>query len=140
LNRIGDVMVSVLSSSAVDRVFEHRSGQIKDYIIGRKSKYWLALNQDNVSEWCNMYIHGLLFQWSSTIKNQTKRAGLVQSGPHHHLIPSSQLTCSRHEIAETLALNNNHSLSKVLFHLFLVRSNIKERKKMQLSIFNVYDD
>ena len=55
-------MVSVLSASAVDRVFEHRSGQTKDYIIGRKGKYWFALNQDNVSEWCNMYIHGLLFQ------------------------------------------------------------------------------
>jgi hypothetical protein len=45
-----------------------------------------------------------------------------------------------HEIAEQLALNNNHSLNKFLFHLFLVRSNIKERIKMQLSIFNVYDD
>jgi hypothetical protein len=63
----------VLDQPAVDRVFEHRSGQIKDYIIGIKSKYWLALNQDNVSEWCNMYIHGLLFQWTSTIKNQTTR-------------------------------------------------------------------
>ena len=62
LNRIGGVMVSVLSSSAVDRVFEHGLGQIKDYTIGRKSKYWLARNQDNVSEWCNMYIHVLLFQ------------------------------------------------------------------------------
>ena len=30
-NRIGDVMVSVLSSSAVDRGFEPRSGQTKDY-------------------------------------------------------------------------------------------------------------
>ena len=30
-NRIGGVMVSVLASSAVDRGFEPRSGQIKDY-------------------------------------------------------------------------------------------------------------
>ena len=34
IDRIGGVMVSVLVSSAVDRGFEPRSGQIKDYIIG----------------------------------------------------------------------------------------------------------
>jgi hypothetical protein len=33
-NRISGVMVSVLVSSAVDRGFESRSGQIKDYTIG----------------------------------------------------------------------------------------------------------
>ena len=33
-NRISGVMVSVLVSSAVDRGFESRSGQIKDYKIG----------------------------------------------------------------------------------------------------------
>jgi hypothetical protein len=32
-NRIGGVMVSVLALSAVDRGFEPRSGQIKDYEI-----------------------------------------------------------------------------------------------------------
>ena len=32
-NRIGGVMVSVLVSSAVDRGFETRSGQTKDYEI-----------------------------------------------------------------------------------------------------------
>jgi hypothetical protein len=53
-------MVSVLTSSAVDRGFELRSDQTKDYEIGmccfstkhatlrRKSKDWLARNQDNV--------------------------------------------------------------------------------------------
>jgi hypothetical protein len=62
-NRIGGVMVSVLASSAVDRGFLPRSGQTKDYKIGicyfsakhatlrRKSKDWLARNEDNVSEW-----------------------------------------------------------------------------------------
>ncbi len=61
-------MVSVLTSSAVNRGFESRSGQTKDYTIGiccfsakyaalrRKSKDWLAQNQDNVSEWGNMPI------------------------------------------------------------------------------------
>ena len=33
-NRIGGVMVSVLASGAVDRGFEPRSGQTKDYKIG----------------------------------------------------------------------------------------------------------
>ena len=74
MNRIGIVMVSVLVSSAVDRGFDPRSGQTKDYEIGiccfsakhtalrRKSKDGLAGNQDNVSEWGDMFICGLLFQ------------------------------------------------------------------------------
>ena len=81
-NRIGGVMVSVLVSSVVDRGFEPRSGQTKDYKIGircfsanhaglkRKSRDWLACNHDNVSEWRDMFIRGLLFQWTSTIKIQ----------------------------------------------------------------------
>ena len=67
-------MVSVLASSAVDRGFEPRLGQTKDYNNGiccfsakyaalrRKSKDWLALNQNNVSEWSDMSIRELLFQ------------------------------------------------------------------------------
>jgi hypothetical protein len=55
-------MVSMLSSTAVDRGFEPQSGQTKDYKIGiccfpakhtalrRKSKDWVAQNQDNVYE------------------------------------------------------------------------------------------
>ena len=55
-------MVSVLASCAVDHGLEPRLGQRKDYKIGiccfstkhtalrRKSKDWLARNQDNVSE------------------------------------------------------------------------------------------
>ena len=50
------------------------SSQTKEYKIGiccfstrhatlrRKSKDWLALNQDDVSEWGDMSIRGLLFQ------------------------------------------------------------------------------
>ena len=67
-------MVGVLVSSAVDRGFEPRSGQTKDYAIGiccfsakhvalrRKSKDWLARNQNNVSEWSDMSTRGLLLQ------------------------------------------------------------------------------
>ena len=62
-NCIGGIMAIVLVSSAVDRGFEPRSDQTKDYKIGtccfsakhaalrRKSKDRLARNQDNVSEW-----------------------------------------------------------------------------------------
>ena len=71
---ISGVMVSILASIAIDRGFEPRSGQTKDYKIGiccfsakhaalrRKSKDLLVLNQDNVSEWGNMFIRRLLFQ------------------------------------------------------------------------------
>ena len=81
-------MVSMLTSNSVDRRFEPRSCQTKDYEIGmccfsakhtalrRKSKDWLAQNQNNVSEWSDMSTHGPLFQ----------RVGLEQSGPHYHLI------------------------------------------------------
>ena len=66
-------MVSVLASSVVDRGFEPRSGQIKDYTIGlccfsakyaalrSMSKDWLARYQNNVSEWSDMSTRGLLF-------------------------------------------------------------------------------
>ena len=81
-------MVSMLSSSAVDCGFKPQLGQIKDYKIGiccfsakhaalrRKSKGWLARNEDNVTDWGDMSIY----------KNLIKRVGLVQSGPHHLLI------------------------------------------------------
>jgi hypothetical protein len=74
--QIGGVMVSVLGLSAVDH------GQTKDYKISicwfsakytalsRKSKDWLDWNKDNVSEWGDMSIRVLLFQWASTIKIQ----------------------------------------------------------------------
>ena len=67
-------MVSVLSSNGVDCGFGPWSGQNKDYKIGicnfstkqaalrSKSKYWLTLNQDTVSEWSNMSTQVLCFQ------------------------------------------------------------------------------
>ena len=67
-------MVSVLASSAVDRGFESRSGQTKDYEIGmccffakpaelrRKGKDWWARNQNKVSEWGDMSTRRLLSQ------------------------------------------------------------------------------
>jgi hypothetical protein len=94
---IGSVIVIVLASSAVDRGFESRSGQTKDYQLvfvaynakhaelRRKSKDWLARDQDNVSEWSDMYIRGLLFPLANTMQ-KSKRVGLEKSGHHHHLI------------------------------------------------------
>jgi hypothetical protein len=67
-------MGSVLVLSVVDRGFEPRSGQTKDYKIGiccfsanhaalrRKNKDWLARNQNKVSEWREKSTCGLLFQ------------------------------------------------------------------------------
>ena len=65
-------MVSVLASSTGNRGLESRLGQTKDYKIGiccfsvkhtalqRKSNDLLAQNEDNVSEWDDMSIRGLL--------------------------------------------------------------------------------
>jgi hypothetical protein len=68
-------MVSMLASSVVDRGFEPRSGQTKDYKIRK-------MCPSEATSIC-----GLLFQWANTIKkNPTQRVGLEQRGPHHHLI------------------------------------------------------
>jgi len=81
-NHIGSVIVCVLTSSAVDHGFEPRSGQTKynkiciccfsakQTALRRKSKDWLFRNQDNMSEWGDMSICGLLFQWACTMEIQ----------------------------------------------------------------------
>ena len=91
---ISGVMVSLLTSSAVDRGFEPRTGQTNDYKIGiccfsakhaalkRKCKDWLARNQDIVSVWGDMPIRILLFQWASTKKSKSA----CWSRRHNHLI------------------------------------------------------
>ena len=62
LHHLGELMVSMLASSAVDCGFNPWLGQTKDYKIGiccfstkhtalmSKSKDWLTCNQNNVSE------------------------------------------------------------------------------------------
>ena len=71
-NRVGSVMFIVLASSGVDRGFEPRPGQTKDYWIGiccfsakhaslkGKNKDWFDRNQDNVSELGDLSTSGLL--------------------------------------------------------------------------------
>ena len=84
-------MVSVLALSAIDREFEPWSGQTKDCendkhgILRKKSKDLLARNQDNVSEWGDMSLHVLLFQWASTLRINLTMFCLVQSRPHQVL-------------------------------------------------------
>jgi hypothetical protein len=75
-------MIRVFASSAVDRGFEPRSGQTRDYtidiccfsakhtVLRRKSKDCLARNRNNVSAWGDMSIRGLLFRWTSTMRIQ----------------------------------------------------------------------
>ena len=100
-------MAGVLVSSTVDLGFEFRSGQTKDYKVGtccfsakheklrRKSKDRLGQNQDNMSALSDMSTGGLSFQWASTIKIQLGVLVLYNAD----IIPSN-VTCSRHEIAE----------------------------------------
>jgi hypothetical protein len=81
---IGGVMVSMLTSGTVDHGFIGgvmvSMGSSPDQVqpktikfvfvcfsanhaaIKRKSKDFFARNQDNVSEWSKMFIHGLMFQ------------------------------------------------------------------------------
>ena len=67
-----DTASVMLTLSVVDRGFEPQFGQIKDYKIdiccftakhaAIRRKKWLVQNQDNVPEWGDMSICGLLFQ------------------------------------------------------------------------------
>jgi hypothetical protein len=116
-------MISMLVLSAVDRGFEPWSSQTKDYEIGiccfsakhtalrRKSKDWLARNQNNVSEWSDMSTRGLMFQWASTIKIQL--SVLVENKADLIIISLKINLFSpwySWKIAD-LVLNNNHSLN-----------------------------
>jgi len=55
-------MVSVLASSVVDYKIGICCVSTEYASLKRKSKNGLARNQDNVSEWDDMSIRGLLFQ------------------------------------------------------------------------------
>ena len=66
-NSIGDVMVSVLASSAVDRGFESRLGQTRD----REERHVYPRTVVSVSE---------------HYATPTQRVGLEQRGPHRNLI------------------------------------------------------
>jgi hypothetical protein len=128
MNRIGGIMVGVIASCAVDRGFESRLGQHKDYTIGfwcfpakhaalrRKSKDWLAWNQNNVSEWSDMSTCGLVSV--NTIKIQLSM--LVQDKANPIIIISLKINLFSPYYSWTideLALNNNHSLMHVIYQI-----------------------
>jgi hypothetical protein len=143
-------MVSVLTSSAVDRGFEPRSGQTKDYTIGiccfsakhaalrRKRKEWLGRNQNNVSEWGDISTRGLLFQWASTIKTQL--SVLVQDKAHLIIIPLKINLLSpwySWKIAE-LVLDKQQSLTHSTILQLYVRFDIELVKPHHLLLKCLY--
>ena len=65
----------------------------------------MARNQDNVSEWSDMSTRGLLFQYPST-KNPIKRVGVNTKWTSSS--SSSNVTCSRHDIAEICSFGVKH--------------------------------
>ena len=77
------------------------------------SKDWLARNEDNGSKWSNMSTHGLLFQWSSTIKIQLSVLVYYKTNIIITIISLNGKQFSPWcgwQIAH-LAINNNHSPS-----------------------------
>jgi hypothetical protein len=72
----------------------------KHEALRRKRKDWLAQNQNNVSEWNDMSIHTLLFQWASTSKIQL--SVFVSSTKRTSSSSHWKLTCSHRNIAEKL--------------------------------------
>ena len=90
-NRIDGVLVSVLTSSAVDCGFEPRLGQTKDYKIGiccfstkyaslRATTGWLEIRIMCPSGGTCLSTD-CCFSEVALNKNLTQRVGLVQSGP-----------------------------------------------------------
>ena len=72
------VSVSVLTWYIIDYNLGICCFFAKHAAFRRKSKDGLSRNRDNVPECCDMSICGHLLK--------IQRVGLVQSGPHHHLI------------------------------------------------------
>ena len=108
-------MVSVLALSVIDCGYEPRSGQTKECKIGicclsaknaslrRKSKDWLARNQNNVSKWSDISTRWLLL------------AHLAKANVrfYHHLVP---IVC--------------HLFT---FHILIVSSEAPQQNEVKLS-------
>jgi hypothetical protein len=91
-------MVIVLASSAVDRGFKPRSGQTKDHKIGicyfstkhaalrrqRRKTIWLEIRIMCPNMTICLFVD--CFFSELVLYKFYQRVGLVQSGPHHHLI------------------------------------------------------
>ena len=120
---IGDIMVSMLSLSALVQGFELQSDPTEHYQFGiwcfyakhaalrSKSKDLFAWNQDNVFELSDMSTRRLLFQWDSTIKIKLRMLVLYKaefSRQHHHLIKCKHCSIGVKQRSLT------HSLTRVL--------------------------
>ena len=115
-DRIADLMVSVLVSSAVDHRFEPCSGQTEHYKIGiccfsakhaalsSKSKYWMTRNQDNMSEWSDISTCRLALWKSNKVCWST-----VQSRHHHHSIKCNLFSSWYGWKIAYLEFNNKHT-------------------------------
>ena len=73
----------------------------------------MARNQTNLSEWGNMSIRGLLFQWASTIKIQLNvsvdyKVGLIVISLKFNVFSPWYIW----QIDELALNNNNHSLPR----------------------------
>jgi hypothetical protein len=79
-NRIGGVMVSVLASSAMDRGFEPRSSQTKNYKIGR------------IIEVPPTYRKSQKNSPLGEIELTAKRSIHRSNKPIHHIIPATTTT------------------------------------------------
>jgi hypothetical protein len=85
------VIASVLTSSAVNRGFEPRLGQTKDYEIGiccfsAKHTTLRRIRIMYLSDATCLSADCCFSNLVDLLLNTTKRVGLVQSGPHHNLI------------------------------------------------------
>jgi hypothetical protein len=109
--RVGSVTVIVLPTSAVYSEFEPRSGQTKDYKIvfvayllstqpwgERATTGWLGIRIMCLSR-VTCLSADCCFGELALYKNPTKRVGLVQSGPQHHLIENQYLLLLYHNVA-----------------------------------------
>ena len=105
MNRISDVMVSMLASSAVDRGFQSQLGQTKDYKIGiccfsakhagEKAKIdWIGIRIICPSGATCLPTDYCFSELATSYKNGFHRIGLEQSGPHHHLIENELVFAS----------------------------------------------
>jgi hypothetical protein len=116
-------MISMVVSRTVDRWFEPRSSQTKENKIRK-----ICLPQNNVFDWRNISMRGLLFQWANTVMIQLQRAGLVQSVHHLYLIECNLLLPWLGWKIAQLALNNNQSLRLVYQTLPFISCTLQNLK------------
>ena len=110
-------MVSMLTSSAIDRGFEPRQGQTKDYKLVFLASLLSKQHQGENAKtgWLRIRIMcpsgvtrlpaDCCFSEQQHYKNPTQGVGLEQSGPHHHFIDlylfhrEESFICDKYDIA-----------------------------------------